>query len=116
MFDLGRPNESLCLSQLHDPIELCRLESPSTGATTSARSQHTRRNAGQLGSFPIAATTQSPTENTASRLRQSARSSSTSWNVRKTEQSSEKITGSRLLFFRTCLQKRSNSLCSTCVT
>jgi len=53
----------------------CR--SGSSGATTNARSQHASRNAGQLGSFPIAATTQSPAENTDRRLRHVARSSST---------------------------------------
>jgi hypothetical protein len=62
----------------------CRIRSSwvdwrsgSSGATINARSQHASRNAGQLGSFPIAATTQSPAENVESRIRHLTRSSST---------------------------------------
>ena len=90
----------------------CR--SASIGVTTSRRSQHASRSAGQHGSFPIAATTQSPAENADNRVRHSARSSSISRKVRRFLPSSEKIAVFPLLLLRTCRQERAKSLCSTC--
>ena len=90
--------------------------SASIGVTTRPRSQQASRIAGQHGSFPIAATRQSPAENADNRVRHAVRSSSISRNVRRFPPLSEKIAVSRLLLFKTCFQKLSKSLCSTCFT